>query len=169
LAVPAVNIGPDSAYCPSLTSTYTLGNLIGSTTGNYLWSTGQTTSQISVQNAGTYWLQIDNQGCLGSDTLVVKQDCYLNIPNAFSPNSTIETNAYFMPRQLLSSGVIAFNMEIFNRWGNQVFTTTNIIGKGWDGKLGGANQPMGVYVYHINVVFKNGVSKAYTGNVTLIR
>jgi gliding motility-associated-like protein len=168
--VPNVNIGPDSTFCPELNVNPLLGNnninFPGST---YLWSTGQTTQSINTAGANTYWLQVNLNGCINSDTMELKRDCYLNIPNAFAPNSTNEINAYFMPRQLLSSGVNSFAMKIFNRWGNEVFNTTNITGKGWDGKLGGANQPMGVYVYHIDVVFKNGTVKKYTGNVTLIR
>jgi gliding motility-associated-like protein len=60
-------------------------------------------------------------------------------------------------------------MNIYNRWGENIFTTTAIDGRGWDGKYNGILQPMGVYVYTIDVVFKNNMKKSFTGNVTLIR
>jgi gliding motility-associated-like protein len=60
-------------------------------------------------------------------------------------------------------------MDIFNRWGENVFTTTNLNSRGWDGKFGGKDQPIGTYVYQINVVFKNAERKTYTGNITLLR
>ncbi len=60
-------------------------------------------------------------------------------------------------------------MTIVNRWGQKVFETTNTDGRGWDGKFNEKVQPMGVYIYQIHVVLKNGRTEDYTGNVTLVR
>jgi gliding motility-associated-like protein len=90
------------------------------------------------------------------------------MPNAFSPDGDGE-NDYFFPRQYLSQGVIAFSMNIFNRWGQKVFETTSTTGRGWDGRFNDKEQPMGVYIYNITVKYKNGRDEKYTGNVTLIR
>jgi gliding motility-associated-like protein len=98
----------------------------------------------------------------------VARDCYLNIPNAFSPNGD-GLNDYFIPREILSSGVKTFRMNIYNRWGENIFTTEQIDGRGWDGKFNGKLQNMGVYVYLIDVEFINKVKKTYKGNVTLMR
>ena len=98
----------------------------------------------------------------------MKRDCYLNIPNSFSPNAD-GLNDNFLPRDILSSGLASFNMNIYNRWGERIFTTSNINGSGWDGKFGGKNQPIGTYVYQIDVVYNNKERKSYTGNVTLLR
>ncbi len=69
----------------------------------------------------------------------------------------------------LSAGINTYSLEIFNRWGEMVFTTNNINSRGWDGKFGGKLQPMGVYVYKIAVSYKAGGTNFYNGNVTLIR
>src|SRR5690606_6188535 len=39
--------------------------------GTYLWSTGATSSHIRVNETGLYWLEVDVQGCKGSDTAYV--------------------------------------------------------------------------------------------------
>ena len=60
-------------------------------------------------------------------------------------------------------------MNIYNRWGENIFTTTQIDGRGWDGKYNNQLQPMGAYVYIIEVSFNNLTRKVFQGNVTLIR
>ena len=96
------------------------------------------------------------------------RDCYLNIPNSFSPTGD-GLNDYFLPRELLSSGLKSFKMNIYNRWGENIFFTDKVEGRGWDGKYNGVPQPIGSYVYIIEAVFDNGMRKTFKGNVTLIR
>ena len=60
-------------------------------------------------------------------------------------------------------------MEIFDRWGVLLFQTTNIDGRGWDGKYNDILQPQGVYVYMMDASFKDGAVQHYKGNVTLLK
>ena len=60
-------------------------------------------------------------------------------------------------------------MDIYNRWGENIFTTNAVDGRGWDGKYNGIDQPLGVFVYIINAEFMNNVKKEFKGNVTLLR
>lgn len=60
-------------------------------------------------------------------------------------------------------------MQIHNRWGQVVFETSNIDGRGWDGRFNGKEQPQGVYVYQIEITLENGRHETYQGNVTLLR
>jgi gliding motility-associated-like protein len=133
-----------------------------------LWSTGVTASSITVTEPGRYWARIANGECATTDSIFIKRDCYLNIPNSFSPGGD-GLNDYFLPRELLSSGLKTFKMNIYNRWGENIFFTDKIDGRGWDGKYNGVPQPMGVYVYVIDVVYINNIKKSYKGNVTLVR
>jgi gliding motility-associated-like protein len=165
--LPTVDLGADKSICPGLNASYILQNL-ATGSGNYLWNTGENTGSISVSDAGNYWLQLSKNGCVGADSLFVTRDCYLDIPNSFTPDED-GRNDYFIPMEILSAGVTTFSMDIFNRWGEKIFTTTNIASRGWDGKYGGMYQPTGTYVYQISVVFKNAERKTYTGNVTLLR
>jgi len=88
--------------------------------------------------------------------------------NSFSPNND-GMNDYFIPRDVLSSGLKTFQMSIYNRWGERIYFTNKLDGRGWDGKYNDKMQEMGVYVYLIDVVFDNGIRKSFQGNVTLIK
>lgn len=167
--VPLVNLGPDTVICAG-GSQHTLKNLNTSAAlRRYMWSTGDTSAALSVVNAGSYWLRVSEGNCAATDSIEVKNGCYLDLPNAFNPNDNNPLNAYFLPRNLLGKSITTFEMRIFDRWGILLFETTSINGRGWDGKYHGADQPMGVYVYQIRVSFEDGKSESYNGNVTLLR
>jgi len=166
---PIVNLGPDTTICLNGTP-YSLLDTVNLSNPDikWTWNTGDTTAILKIMHPGSYSVEADLDGCKTTDEIVVRKDCYTDVPNAFTPNGD-GTNDYFLPRQFLSEGVKAFTLTIFNRWGEKVFETTNIDGRGWDGKLNGKEQPVGVYVYIIDVVYKNKASEHYEGNVTLIR
>jgi gliding motility-associated-like protein len=164
---PQVNLGSDTAICSGITGSILLTNNFP-TTGSYLWSTGETTNSILVNTPNYYWLQVSNGDCATTDSVWVKNDCYINIPNSFSPNND-GLNDYFIPRELLSSGLLQFKMSIYNRWGEKIYFTDKTDGRGWDGKYNNKTQESGVYIYIIDVVFKNGLRKNFTGNITLFK
>jgi gliding motility-associated-like protein len=60
-------------------------------------------------------------------------------------------------------------MKIYNRWGELVFSTNSLDGKGWDGKFNNSDQPEGVFIYIIDATFKDGQKENHKGNVTLLR
>lgn len=168
---PYVDLGKDTSICPN-GAAFVLKDLGGSTGPgiHYSWNTPtkDTLSYIEVHHPGTYSLTVDQDGCSVTDTLEVRKNCYVDIPNVFTPNGD-GYNDYFLPRQLLSKSVSKFSMTIFNRWGAVVFETDKIDGRGWDGKVNDKPQPTGVYVYMIKVSFANGTNENYQGNVTLLR
>ena len=61
-------------------------------------------------------------------------------------------------------------MEIFDRWGNKVYSTIDI-NSGWDGIIEGSNKQaqQDVYVYHINAKNVLNETNTYIGRVSLIR
>jgi gliding motility-associated-like protein len=166
---PVVNVGSDTSLCPGsdglvITDVVNAGN----NAARWLWNTGDTSSSITVTQPGVYYTTVTLNGCTTADSIWVKNDCYINIPNVFSPNGD-GVNDYFFPRQILSSSVTTFSLTVYNRWGQEIFNTASISGRGWDGKYGGTDQPEGVYIYIINVSFKDGHSEHHQGNVTLLR
>jgi len=68
---PKVFLGPDTASCLGvpivLQSSYTYPS-----TATYLWTTGWTAFDTTVSSSGTYWLQVTDSGCVGSDTIKVQ-------------------------------------------------------------------------------------------------
>ena len=166
--LPVVNLGPDTTMCPNreslllTNSWYRLGD-------SYLWSTGDTSAFLNVRHPGIYFVTVTTPaGCSTSDSIEVFRNCYIDIPNSFTPNGD-GINDYFLPRQHLSRGLNDYKMTIFNRWGQIVFETAKSDGRGWDGKFNGEDQPSGVYVYMIEARFQDGVAEKYQGNVTLLR
>ena len=107
-------------------------------------------------------------GCIGIDSVdvMVSPESLVELPNAFSPGS--ETGANDQIR-ILVRGIVQLNtFKIFNRWGELVFSTSDING-GWNGQFNGKPQPMGTYVYVIDAVSSTGKRFAKQGNITLIR
>lgn len=94
---------------------------------------------------------------------VLVKETVIDMPNAFTPSSV---NNVFKPSKRGIAQLKSFN--IFNRWGNKVYSSTNIE-EGWDGTYNGQPQPMGVYIYTIDAVTDNGTPFVKKGNVTLIR
>lgn len=165
---PVLNLGTDTALCLngyaiSLSDQLNTANPAAS----WLWSNGDTTANTKITAPGVYKLRVTVDDCSTTEEIRVLKDCYADLPNAFTPNGD-GTNDYFFPRQLFSRGVSRFGMKVFNRWGQVVFTTDRIDGRGWDGRFNGVMQPQGVYLYRIDIQFKNGAAEHYNGNVTLL-
>jgi gliding motility-associated-like protein len=97
--------------------------------------------------------------------LIIEDIFSLFIPSAFTPNED-ESNPIFYA---YGFGMKTFKMEIFDRWGENIFTSDDIE-KGWNGqRQSGTMVPQGIYNYKIDVEFTNGKSQTLLGRVTLIR
>ena len=85
------------------------------------------------------------------------------MPNAFNPRGT---NNKFRPVQsyIASDG---FMMQIYNKWGQMIFETTDIIA-GWDGNIKGSLAPVGLYVYNIRYKSLQGEEYGKRGTVMLV-
>lgn len=103
-------------------------------------------------------------GCTILDSIdVLVKETVLDMPNAFAPSGS---NKLFKPSKRGIARLKEF--AIYNRWGNKVYSSTNI-DEGWDGNYNGQPQPMGVYIYSIDAVTDKGAPFVKKGNVTLIR
>ena len=84
---------------------------------DYLWSDGSSLPSLIIDTAGSYWLEISNGTCEKPRVYIeVSEACYpkILIPTAFSPNGD-GTNDTF---EIMGSRIHAFELRIFNRWGN---------------------------------------------------
>ncbi|MFZ4522581.1 MAG: gliding motility-associated C-terminal domain-containing protein [Bacteroidales bacterium] len=114
----------------------------------------------------------DIHGCSNSDSATVfvnhgnECEIVMWVPNAFSPDGDA-LNDVFMP---VSRNVRQFSMNIFNRLGELVFSSTNP-SIGWDGTFHGGNCPEGCYIYLI--VYQSSLAppenSTLKGDVTLVR
>jgi len=154
-------------------TTATLG---GSPTGppgsTYLWvpSTGLNDSALANPVASpsvttTYTVTVTNSfGCSATDTVTIFVLPQFIIPGGFTPNGD-GINDYFTINNIdLFPNV---TVEIFNRWGEQLFYSTGYKTP-WDGNYNGKPLPVGTYYYVINLNDPR-FPKAYTGPVTIMR
>jgi gliding motility-associated-like protein len=109
----------------------------------------------------------NNRGCVSSDTVMIRISCNdLNLPNAFAPEDHASGNDHF---GLRNKTIIKLNyFRIFNRWGQQVFSTTNTAEQ-WDGTFNGGDAPYGVYIWEADGFCSENKRFTRSGNVTLIR
>jgi gliding motility-associated-like protein len=114
---------------------------------------------------------IGTDGCL--DTLYKENyiefradfsDEIVYIPNAFTPNRD-DVNDLFYVR---GEEIVELEMFIFDQWGKLVFSSQSK-DEAWDGTLSGKAAQSGTYMYQAKVKMASGVSKNYTGNISLIR
>ncbi len=66
--MPVADLGPDTANCGD---TILLQSSPVYPDATYRWSTGASSHSLTVTQPGVYWLEIDNNGCTGSDTVNV--------------------------------------------------------------------------------------------------
>ncbi len=106
-------------------------------------------------------------GCKSYDTIRIDVDLRGNIyvPSAFTPNGDGK-NDIFRVANMTFQELLEF--RVFNRWGEQVFQTTDRT-RGWDGTYNGKDQEVGTYFYLIRVRFADQEEQTFKGDVTLIR
>lgn len=151
-------------------------SLIGIEDGEvYIWDpTGETTPVIKVRplETTTYTVTVtDENGCeqVLSTTVVIEEppkcdEDFVFIPTAFSPNHDGENEVF----QVYSNFLESLDMIIYNRWGEEIYSTTDING-GWDGTYKGAELSSDVYAFRIRAVCLDGQELLKVGNVTLLK
>jgi len=125
-------------------------------------------------DTGTYmatlWVTTD-KGCHDSITkpIRIKPEFIIYVPNAFTPNGDYINNTFF-PKGIGVNEKEDYTLYVFDRWGNQVFTT-NDWKTGWNGKFNnnGKDCEGDIYVYKIYVKDVLGKKHQFTGQIDLIR
>jgi gliding motility-associated-like protein len=168
IGVPIVDLGEDQLVC--LNKEVVLSAYWNEST--YLWNDGTLSDEFIVYEAGEYMVTVTNNCGTTSDTIEFEFencDCSLYIPNAFTPNGD-DLDELFGP--VSNCSIKAYEFVVFNRWGMEVFTTTDPT-LFWDGKTNNKLNPVGVYSYLLKFNFeKKGDKAPYVvkyGEVRLIR
>jgi gliding motility-associated-like protein len=123
------------------------------------------------EGTSTYGVTVTNEdGCelIGEISLTVL-DPLCNeetvfLPDAFSPNNDGE-NDYL---EVYSNFIESIELRIFNRWGEQVYST-NDINFQWDGTFKGKELTPDVYGYYMRVVCIPNKPYFRKGNITLLK
>jgi|GEM_PF-2804378 len=135
----------------------------------YLWSTGSNTNNIIVEQPGLYSLQVtDRYQCIGSDSIIIQPkicDNSIFFPTAFTPDGNGINDIY---KPIIEGGLTVYQLRIFNRWGQEVFTTDKHF-LGWNGFSKNNAQPPGTYTWYCSYQFKNEPVQQRKGTVALLR
>lgn len=104
--------------------------------------------------------------CSGSASYSFKiTESFLDVPNAFSPGTTPGINDEF---RVAYRSIVNYKCWIFNRWGVEMYHSTNPA-EGWNGKKGGKYVPPGVYFYVIEGKGSNGEKYSKKGSINILR
>jgi gliding motility-associated-like protein len=140
-----------------------------SVNGNFLWDTGSESPFISIDEPGTYSVVLSYVcGELTATIDVIDNDCNsdLFIPNAFTPNGDGMNDLLLA----YSQNITAFEMRVYNRYGELVFFTDNIL-NGWNGSMMNGDHYCqdGVYTILYKAQFNSAEIAEGTGHVVLLR
>lgn len=163
----------DSLICPGECITLTLTN---PTPGAlYAWLTPggtadpQDPNRICYSNDGNFSIVPQVNGCaqnLAAKTIKVNTSGNEDVPTAFTPDGD-GTNDVFRP--LIVCPVADYRFEMYNRWGQKVYETTNP-DDAWDGRSAGNTTAVSdVYVWKLSYRSNTGEVSERKGQVTLVR
>ncbi len=163
--LPRVFMVTEAGICPGmdiqLTPVYRYNE-----NAQYLWSNGSNEPSTMAQTTGDYQVDVSNDcGTTSASIRLYNGACQLYVPSAFTPNGDGRNDLF---KAEYGENVIKFHLEVFNRWGQRVFSSHEL-SKGWDGRINGILQPAGVYAWKITYTLFNEPSvKIMKGTTTLI-
>jgi gliding motility-associated-like protein len=144
---------------------------------NYLWSPAKWLSNIGIANPVSlpqddieYVVKVSNNfGCFAYDSIRVHVffiEPGFYVPNAFTPNGDGK-NDLFRPIAIGMKSID--NFRVYNRWGQLLYSSTDMNGGGWDGSFAGKKQDPATFVWYAEGTdYKNNKIKK-RGSVILIR
>jgi gliding motility-associated-like protein len=144
-------------------------------TPSFLWSpsTGLSNPQVSnptsvLQDDIRYIVTVTtSQGCEAKDSVKVTvfKGSAVYVPTGFTPNSDGKND--FLRGLYVGIKKVHY-FRIYNRWGQQIFST-NSLSEGWDGTIKGVKQQAGTYVWMLKAEDITGKIYEMKGISTLIR
>ena len=116
------------------------------------WSSGETNELFIPKTSGSYTVEVFAPPCSAEFTAVVDSvvcpiDCNPYFPNVFSPNNDGINDFFQASIDHRACGHSDMSLQIFNRWGNLLFSEAHSIEPKWDGFVNGSPASDGVYYY----------------------
>lgn len=180
LPTAAFTTSTDLVYTDQPTITFTDNSTLAST---WFWDFGDnsTVNNYSTEqnpshdykHEGVFYVRLTvttDHGCRDSVYHIVEaqNNIAFYLPNAFSPYNKDGLNDIWKPNGIgLFDSAENFSLNIFNRWGQLVFSS-NDFNCGWDGKVNGDLVAPDIYNFVIKVKFADGLWQKYQGNITLV-
>jgi gliding motility-associated-like protein len=141
--------------------------------GNTLSCTECDTTAARPTNQITYELYgVDAKGCEATDlvTVFVEKERIALVPTGFTPNQDGQNDRLLVHGR---QGTKVRFFRVFDRWGQLIYQgndfQVNDQASGWDGFFKGSPAQTGVYIWHLEVEYPDGLVESYKGQTTLIR
>ncbi|HNP19976.1 MAG TPA: gliding motility-associated C-terminal domain-containing protein [Fulvivirga sp.] len=99
-----------------------------------------------------------------SNLLILAKPNNIYYPTAFTPDGNGNNDVFFVKGQF----IVSYSLQIFNRWGQMIFTSDNIE-NGWDGTINGKPQPEGTYIFNVDITDLAGREFKKNGSFLLLR
>lgn len=131
----------------------------------YVWQDGSVAPTFEAAQGGNYYVDISIDNCTRRVITTVDECELLSFPNIFTPNDDAFNNT-FVPIKML--GIKKATLHLFNRWGQKIYTTSDIRNKGWDGTGHRKKSNDGVYFWVVDYENFKGEKKNQHGNVHVI-
>lgn len=163
---PELNFGNDTILCKG--EAITLHG--GDSKYAYLWNEGTTGNTLTISEEGTYFLQKTLGECTSSDTLLVSLldcDSCVQFPNVFTPNHDM-INDLLYPFIFCPDRINVIVIEIFNRWGQKIYTGKNA----WNGEDQSGPVPADLYIWKViydEYTQNKQTTNTRVGEITLLR
>lgn len=141
------------------------------------WFNGDTTFFTQVADAGPVWVDVTNTcETVRGEARVYWESLPPNasfayVPNVIKPASNDPDNSTFRPYFQPDLTILSYRFEVFDRWGNKLFSTVQT-DAGWQGVFRAEDLNPGVYVWYVQARFAFcGVEKDLflKGDVTVVR
>ena len=135
------------------------------------WANSALTEPVSnpaqVSQSGIYYIKgTDVSDCFSVQSVTLKVKPQFFVPTAFTPNGDGRNDRFLYQVQGGLKTIRYF--KVFNRWGVEVFSSTNV-GEGWDGTHKGKPTETGAYVWLLKGDTWLNNSVEAKGTVVLIR
>jgi gliding motility-associated-like protein len=134
----------------------------------YIWSTGAVSPTLEAVAPGRYSVTTYHQGCEVTASYVITPCQWeLYLPNAITPGRSEGLNDVFSLTESQKAWITDFELYIYNRWGELVYTSQDKNFK-WDGSVNGKIYMNNVYNYIIRLTDRNMRRRFYNGSITVV-
>jgi gliding motility-associated-like protein len=159
----------------------TVMEVVGCEDCTYFWSPSEDLSapdssrtEASPTETTTYTVEVIGQACIETlSTTITVEDCpscleQVFVADAFTPNDD-RVNDYVCLRSEFLEDFEEVEFMIYNRWGEEMFHSTDIGNLCWDGTHRGKKLPPDVYGYYLRVKCPGRDAVEQKGDITLLR
>ena len=136
------NLGQDDWHLQAITSP---------AANTWIWNMGDSTQYRTREVMHSYldledhWVTLEvttPNGCEAIDSVLIEAPAHIYFPNAFTPDGDGVNDGF----GAVAHNITDFELLIYDRWGELIFRTTDILDL-WDGTVAGNAAMTGVYVY----------------------